>query len=429
MAHVARSRRDAGSSLIETVVAAAVLAIAAGAVATLLLGASKTSIANRDRITAAGLAEQDQERLRATPFARLAALATATPSSSTVSVGEVRYAVQSTVRWVNDVAGFQPTCTTGTDGTSDYLQITSDVTPQANTPGINPQRVTSLLAPKVSTTGAKGTLSIPFADRNGDPLDGVPVTLAGSAANGSQTSNAAGCAVFTYFPAGNYVASYARSGYVTPGGSGATQSLSAIVTTGKTSFTAEQRLDKAATVKASVVTRTTSAATQSAGTVPAVSAGNAGIGNSSGTLTATSGTRASAFTIGSLFPFSSGYAVYAGSCAANDPTKYGLAAQTASPDPGATVTTTVFAPTLTVAIQGYTFRHLVVTATDAGCDLRYDLSFNPTSSVAVQLPYGTYAVCGDDGSYRATRTGVRLAGQAPVTLSYSVNEAVGGTCT
>ena len=419
-------RSHAGISLIETVVAATILAIAAGATATLLLGAGRTSISNRDRTTASTLAEQDQERLRGTPIAALAAMATATPASQSKVVGGVSYTVRSAVRWVNDVAGFTPTCTSGTEGTSDYLQITSTVTPVANTPGVASQTITALLSPKVSTVGAKGTLSVPFVDRDGNPVQGVVANASGASA-GSATSNAAGCSVFAYYPAGDYTITYRRDGYVTPAGDAGTQTTSGTVSTGETNFTDPQRLDRAAAVTVSVVTQPSSTSTAtSTGSVPSARLANSGI--DSGALTQTGSDRQSRFQFANVFPFSDGYAAFAGDCGAADPTKYGVAATRVSTDPAGSSAVAVFAPTLTVS-SAVALRRLTVTAADSGCSTRYVFtSGTGMASVTMQVPFGSYDVCGNGLLSRATRTGVRMTAKAPNTLSLGLTEFGLGTC-
>src|SRR4051794_15890394 len=83
---------DHGVTLVETLIAAAILVIVMLAVMASLDAASHTAAVNRSRTVAAGLAEKDLERLRAMPAATLATF----PGETTKhAVGPVTYTVTS----------------------------------------------------------------------------------------------------------------------------------------------------------------------------------------------------------------------------------------------------------------------------------------------------------------------------------------------
>ena len=119
---------DSGFSLIEVLVSALILAIAATGVFEGFDVASRASGRNRARSSAATLAEQDQERLRAMPVSALDGLDSARDVKVCTgsSGGCITYHVHSQSEWVAD-AGSGASCTSS--GRQGYnLHITSTVT-------------------------------------------------------------------------------------------------------------------------------------------------------------------------------------------------------------------------------------------------------------------------------------------------------------
>jgi hypothetical protein len=135
-----------------------------------------------------------------------------------------------------------------------------------------------------------------------------------------------------------------------------------------------------------------------------------------------------------LFPFPTGYGVWAGTCAAGNPTLYGLSAVTASPAPGGTVNVTVRQPSITVtAATGVpsfgTYptqpnEHMVYTSTDAGCGEKRSQTAGTGGIVPYPgMPYGNYKLCGDLSGQYAQRTpfaNTTTAGQS-TTIPYVGN--------
>jgi Tfp pilus assembly protein PilV len=94
-----RLAREDGVTLVETVIAAAILVMIVGAVLATLDASSSATTTNRVRTVASALAEQDQENLRAM---RTQDLANLVGSPRTAMTPDKRYTTVSTVEWVRD---------------------------------------------------------------------------------------------------------------------------------------------------------------------------------------------------------------------------------------------------------------------------------------------------------------------------------------
>jgi hypothetical protein len=197
---------------VETLVSAVVLIVIALATLAAVDRAQSTSAIGKGRSVAASLAEQDQERLRSLPAPSLSTYRTNHASTRVVTVGGLNYNVASTVDWVRDATGGTPSCSSD-DNQADYLKITSTVTGTA----VRPVTISSLVAPPLAYSNNRGTLAVKVLDGADQPVVGLAVTISGPAA-ATDTTNAAGCAVFAFIPAGDYHVQFARSGWVDPTG-------------------------------------------------------------------------------------------------------------------------------------------------------------------------------------------------------------------
>jgi hypothetical protein len=149
-----------------------------------------------------------------------------------------------------------------------------------------------------------------------------------------------------------------------------------------------------------------------------------------GSKTFTPGTAQSTITANNLFPFSSGYGVYAGSCAANNPVTYNPNYWSSNsgfvtPSPSQADAVTVREPAINLTVMRGTSplanAHVLVKATAAGCSDRYTLTTNAQGKLtAPGVPFGTYSVCADDGNYGALNSAVTNTsptGTTPFTLT------------
>jgi Tfp pilus assembly protein PilV len=429
-----RAAREDGFGLIEVVVSAAILVIVVLGTLSLIDNASGQSAENRSRTVSSQLAEQEQESLRALPLAALAGDAatgrTGSSRTNTVTVGSVSYTVTSAVQWLRDAAGSAPSC--ADDGVAEYLQLKTTVDDVNKSDGVNPFTMVTLLTPKAGAFGDHtGTVAIKLVDRSGTtPITGQSVSVSGPQA-GVQATNSAGCAVFNYYPSGDYAATFSRAGYVDPLLRNPGQ-VSATVSDGAISV-ATQRFDRAASIRA----------TTSPGSAFGITVANSGISNGTGQVSfpasPSSATLSSTQTATSLFPFSDGYSVYAGTCAANDPTLYGKTSAFTAISPGdVNKAVSVTLPTLAMTfkrsgtsgpgVSGATVRAF---QTDAGCpSASYSLGTTASNGAitATGLPYGNYRVCVTDGSsYKQAFTILHDAGTG--TSSAASNKAFTSTST
>jgi Tfp pilus assembly protein PilV len=425
-----RLRAQGGFALIEVVVSAALLLVVAGGVLAGIEGPARISSKNETRSQASDLAQQDQERLRSMSFSSLVGYTQTTP----VTVGGVTYSRYSSAVWIHD-NGDPDSCSTQTNtNTGDYLKITSRVTPPAG--GGSPVQVDSLTAAPAGQYSNKGTLAVLLTDQAAQPVVGQNVSITGPVSMTVPT-NSIGCAVFGLIPKGNYTASFSRAGWVDPAAV-TNVSLATSVTANSTTIV-PHLYAPAGRINVSVDTKI-GAAAPVASPAKAVMVSNSGI--PTGTLTfpapATPAQGVSSFAL-DVFPFQSGYNVWAGSCTANDPTKYGAAAYTATPPPAGSANVTVRQPALNVTVNrgagAWANAHVIVDDTDATCGTLVTTSTLSTGKLAPAgfqgpgFPFGNYRVCADDArpTTRYAQTNVANTVSAGVTFTLSIPTSGNGT--
>src|SRR5829696_7518106 len=117
---IARSER--GGALVEIMMSALLVALAATAVFKGIDGATATSSQSKSRAVAVTLAHEDQERLRSMDPRKLASYA---PTPAKKTVNGLEYTITSTADWVSD-RGDAESCSKG-DGRITYVKISSKV--------------------------------------------------------------------------------------------------------------------------------------------------------------------------------------------------------------------------------------------------------------------------------------------------------------
>jgi len=309
MLQVARVRLKAASEegfgLIEVVISSAVLVIVVLGVMAGLDSVSRTAGANQSKTVASVLAEKDLERLRSLKTSDLSKLKNLEPESATVNVGGVTYTVTSKAQLVTDTSGDDVSCSTP-DGEGGYLRITSTVTSQDTS--IRPVTLSSIVAPQPGL----GTLTALVRNADSAPLVKLPVQAIGLTP-GTQQTNSAGCAIFIEREAGSYTARINQAGYVDPDGN---QQVDHNVTVSAGNVTLTEFLyDQAGSFNVSVV-RSNGSADLSSGAFAA----HTGVTLGYRAVAPTNQTTAFAFT--SMFPFSSAYEVFAGTCEGNNPANW-----------------------------------------------------------------------------------------------------------
>ena len=389
-----------GFALIEVMMSSVVVAIVSVGVLAGLDAAGATSGGNKSRGIAASVAQEDQERIRALPADTV--LQTA-PGTRTVNVGGVAYSVQTRVR---------PVGSSGSGcGDGSLLRLVSIVTWPAMH-GIKPVRTDSYLAPKPgSFQPGEGGVIVGISDRDGNPLAGVPVTLAGPR-GGSDVTDTNGCASFLYYPAGNYTVSFGMAGYVTT--AGVSNVSQAVTVPDGAVASADFDYDRAASLTANVTTYPYGSAAAVADPSTSLTLAHSSLPAPGARFFASPG--ATTIATGTvMFPFSSDYLVYSGRCTGANPGGFTPPAPVTAItlDPGSSASVTVVEPSInaTVLVSGIPVPNATVKYYDKTCGGNVSVP-NATDAagrvINPGMPYGTYDVCADNGIIRsATRTNVQ----------------------
>jgi type II secretory pathway pseudopilin PulG len=314
------SRSEAGFALMETLVAAVILAMVAMAVLAGINGATGSTGREKSRSVAASLAEQDQERMRSMQLESLATL----DEDRTVAIDGASYKVHSEGKWISDSTGGTPSCQNNSKQ-ADYLQITSQVNSAVVGTKTKPVLIQSLVAPTVVYSSTRGSLAVQVNNRDHAGVPGIAVTISGPSSDVAET-NAQGCAVFPYIPVGNYDIKLNRPGWVEHFGNQ--------IATGNQDVTAgtlnvrTMDYDQAATIVTTFGTYKPGSTTAATGNL---------LNSKTFRASATNGGEpgmqrvfpdaipvlpAFQMTLDSLFPFESEYGVYTGVCAENNPVLY-----------------------------------------------------------------------------------------------------------
>ena len=412
---------DRGSMLVEALVAAALLVVLALAFFSSLDGAAKSSASNRHRSVAAGLAQSEMERMRALKQFDPADLST----TRTQTVGAVTYTIASNATWIDDSSG-TTACGPGSSS-ADYLKVVTTVT--WNTIGnVKPVKTESLFAVRPG----EGSIKTQVVGRTGAPVAAMPISLSGPhSASGS--TDALGCLFFGYLPIGSYTATVNQAGYVDKNGVQSVSQTTSVADSATSSLV--YLYDRAASMTAtfdSVIGGST-VAVQGTGFMVSNSALP-----SPSTRTFTSGSAQASISSGTtLFPFSDGYGVWAGSCAANDPGLYGQTPPIVSVNPAAASSVTLRMPALNIIVKN-SAGALLPTANvritpPSGCGSTYTAALSASATLSSPaMPYGDYGVCANNtsGTKRKVTATVqnRLPGGSAVTTLTVPSSGGSATC-
>ncbi|MEA2341605.1 MAG: hypothetical protein QOG11_1682 [Solirubrobacteraceae bacterium] len=394
---------------------------------------------NRSRSVASNLAKDEQQRMRSLDVSQSLSNYRGTQTKTVDGVG---YTVTSRTDWVRDDSG-QVSCTTDKNAVQ-YLKLTTTVTwPRMN--GTQPVLQESLLASPVGEYGTNvGTLVVQVSKADGSPAPGLSVSAAGL----SDVTNALGCAVFANVTAGSTVVNLSSPGWVTPAGATSISDPVTVVA-GQTTLNSQQ-YDVAGSVPVTFDTRSQTSPSVVTAKWRSVTASHSALLTPRRFGSGSTGQQQILAT--PLFPFTSGYTIYAGNCAGNDPAAYQTnyfasnAGLVTVPPGTTTAPVAVRTPTITVGVQrvdknnaaavedlsqsANTFPPHIVIRPDlskpamAGCAEKEDWSSstpapqNTTAKVSsfaisatqtisalrtdIPMPFGTWNVCVDDGSHSIT---------------------------
>lgn len=321
---------DAGTTLIEVLVAALLMAMAAVAIGTILLSAIRTSTNDRQRVAASNLAQREIENSR-NLFGTSDAAAIALGSSGTVSnptpypsgavgtdsvVDGSSYTVTRTAHWLPAGTG-SSACDGGSAVTYPSLQI--DVSVSANSARYTkPVTESTILTPQKTllATTAEAFIAVKVINAAGTAASGVNVTVSGPSSPSPQTTDSTGCAVFMVTTAGTYTVQLSNTGYVDNSG---------VAAPTKTQVTANGQLyvipfsyDKAASIR--VVQTILNSTYPAPPTLPAyVAYGNSALPGASHSVVVPAGAGYTYTTVPNLWPSTDGYTAWAGGCTDADP--------------------------------------------------------------------------------------------------------------
>jgi type II secretory pathway pseudopilin PulG len=429
----AQKYADAGLTLVETMVACVILVILASAVLAVLLTALRTTDNDKTRVAASSLASRELEIVRQYFNSGSAAVQdVVNPTNDSLTdpdplpggtvgqplvVGGIPFTVVRTVAVQVTGPGNSP-CDGGSQVAHPSYSVTATVTwPNMGltSPVVNQ---TVLTPPKgVLDDSTTGYVGVKVIDAAAKATSGVGVTVTGPAGTYTATTDSSGCAVVPLSQPGTYTASLNTASYVSDSGN-PTPSLTGIdVETGKLTVKS-MYYDKAASLN---VTFATSAGYALPQTLPDITLANTGIQPSGTFVTSSTGATTS---VGNLWPFTSGYTLWA-TCAAGDPAAAG--GTRAGPivvNGGASGSETVQFTPVDVWVydnEGDPVAGTSVTASSQACTAGPDspITLGTTGAdghLAVSLPYGTWTL-----SASGTTTNPVSVGTSPVTAEVDLS--------
>jgi prepilin-type N-terminal cleavage/methylation domain-containing protein len=420
-----------GFTMVEVVMAIFIFGLVITGVTVGMTSSLNLTRQNRNRSIAANLASQEMDTVRSTDFTDIALGQVKT----TQSVDGVAYTITREASWVSANAASGP-CQAPSGSSLAYLSVRVSVSWQ-NMQGVKPPISDTVITPPVGTYDPNsGHVAVTVRDAAGQPQPSVPVTFAGGSVNATQNTTSDGCAFFAYEPAGSYTVTLSSPGYVSDQGV-ASPSTAATVVAGST-VPLQFQYDRAASIVATLQP-TGGAPLPTSPSIP-VSLGNTHI-LPTGFKTVAGG--GATRTIGSLFPFADGYAMWAGACSDADPQGIKPAGGPYYPGatrdaavavtPGGSSAGTVTLPALTVqtlTTASLPRPNVAVTAThvvpsgvtvDPSCTSGATYALGTTDAsgrITVGLPYGTWMLSAAGTSTTAQVTLDPTAASPPVTISW-----------
>jgi Tfp pilus assembly protein PilV len=385
-----RPRGEEGFILIEVIISALLVALIVMGVLTGFDVTNRATADERTRGAATALAQKVQEQLRGEPITALNEL-TSAPRTQTVTVNRTVFTVTSRAEYINDATA-TASCTSAA-AQADYLQTTTKVTwPSLGTrPAV---AASSIVSPPPGTA-----LLVQVTDASANPVSSATVSATGTSSAIGFTS-ALGCTTLQVLP-GEYAIEASKAGYVTPNWVTSTKSdptsIHSAYLTAETTTKVPFKLAPASTLN---VTFTSGAEVVTGDSFVAFNAGMAQP-LPSGTV----GTYTNTVTSGSrVYPFTSKYEVYAGSCAEDSPHAVEPALKPGEilVPTGGSVTTSVAEPSINIKVMsGYNSANAGSAVNgasgyliDKGCTTKR--AFTTTATGALPhpaMPFGTYELC------------------------------------
>jgi Tfp pilus assembly protein PilV len=384
---------ESGDTLIEVVISAALISLVVIAVLFGLDSTNRATANSRARSQADALAQQDEERLRSEPVRKISEI----KREETVKVGSTTYTIATTTKYIADATG-TASCTSSVP-TADYLKTISTVT----WPSMGPSG--GVIETGVISPPADSALIVQV-EESGTPLAGATVVAKGPAPSTSAhelETSVNGCAILALSP-GEYSINVSKTGYVDPNGYVNTENDLSVTKTvylpAETTSKAAYNLGLAGKLKVKFTEGSASAPAEGDSFVAYNSTGMSE--PRSLPEPSTIGTYAPTIeTPSTIFPFTTVYTVYAGTCAANLPTKNGQSKnQEILVAPGKVGETTVaLAPINVKVLEAEGLPEKIVSGAtvileDTGCKTVRKLTTTPVGALShPAMPFGTYSLC------------------------------------
>jgi Tfp pilus assembly protein PilV len=311
------SSSEEGFVLVEVIVSAMIITIAAIGIFSAFTAAEKSTADERHQAQAHGLAQADIARMRTM---RISQLSPTLSETKTVTLEGTPYTVNSDAQFINAKTGTD-TCDEK-EASADYIRIRSTIT----WPGIGSRPAvieTSLVAPPNSTVRAEsGALIVQVEDGEEHLIPGIPISGDGPTPFSRETGEN-GCAVFGNLLEGEYEVNATVPGLVDPDGDESGTTKTSVVA--EATKTLKLQYDTPGLLKARFFARFEgSSGKKTPVNAQAITLFNTGMSEARSFQSKIEpptylGNPVSELEATSLFPFDDGYTVYAGACEANNP--------------------------------------------------------------------------------------------------------------
>lgn len=382
---------ESGDTLIEVVISAALISLVVIAVLFGLDSTNRATANSRARSQADALAQQDEERLRSEPIKKLTEL----ERKENVTVGATTYTITTTAKYIADETS-TASCTSSVP-TADYLKTISTVT----WPSMGPHGAvteTGVISPP-----ADSALIVQVEDV-GTPLAGAKVVARGPAPSSSVhelETSLNGCAILA-LPPGEYTINVSKTGYVDPNGYANTESDKSVTKTvylpAETTSKEGYNLGPASKLQVSFTEAGKSIPTPESDSVVYFNTGMAHYESSP--EPATLETYRTQIEPNNIFPFTTKYTVYAGSCEADLPTRNGQSSNpevlvpAGEPAPVSVPLAPINIKVLESRGAPVPVQNATVILEDTGCSAVRKLATTSAGALSRPgMPFGIYSLC------------------------------------
>ena len=388
-------------SLVEVMVALVVFGLLTSAILVTVVAANRLTHDDAARTAATSLAVREMEIVRDTfsgvtrgpEQVRTNRVVNPDPlpggtAGQPLVVDNTKFTVVRTAQW-SSTTGAVSACDQGSSAELSLLRVTVEVS-WAALGDRPPVRMTSTMTPPKGTYSAlTGHIGVKVIDRLGAPVVGATVTArssSGSTYSGDTASD--GCALLSFLAPGTWTVTLNRAGHVNQAGDPAA-TTTAQVQQGQL-WRGTIDYDRSASIDATFTTLDGWSLPPSTDTgigAVAVSLGNSALLPSGVRPVTGSGTTRQ---LRRLWPYPSGYQLWAGNCLDNDPGNFRTAPVDAAPG-GSVAVPLALAPVTVEAPSGSTIT--AVHATDSSCQTEVRVVLGAVlgnGKLKTSLPYGTW---------------------------------------